>query len=52
VLDEEAARQEAQARASEQVIFPDDMLRASNRSRSTSPGVPKGGKLMFVVLGC
>ena len=26
VLDEEAARQEAQARAKEQVIFPDDML--------------------------
>ena len=26
VLDEEAARQEAQERAKEQVIFPDDML--------------------------
>ncbi len=30
VLDEEAARQEAQARAKEQVIFPDDLLPGVN----------------------
>ncbi|MGZ4211555.1 MAG: MFS transporter, partial [Actinomycetota bacterium] len=52
VLDEEAARQEAQARAKEQVIFPDDLLPGVN-----SPPVDfqeafaKGGALMFVVLG-
>ena len=52
VLDEEAARQEAQARASEQVIFPDDMLPGvESEPVDFSQAFSKGGKLMFVVLG-
>jgi ABC-type branched-subunit amino acid transport system ATPase component/predicted MFS family arabinose efflux permease len=52
VLDEEAARQEAQARAKEQVIFPDDMLPGvESEPVSFREAFDKGGKLMFVVLG-
>ena len=52
VLDEEAARQEAQARAREQVIFPDDLLPGVNSEPVTfSNAFARGGKLMFVVLG-
>ena len=50
VLDEEAARQEAQARAKEQVIFPDDLLPGVNSEPlSISEGLARGGWLMFVV---
>jgi ABC-type branched-subunit amino acid transport system ATPase component/MFS family permease len=52
VLDEEAARQEAQARAKEQVIFPDDLLPGVNSEPvSFHDAFKKGGVLMFVVLG-
>jgi ABC-type branched-subunit amino acid transport system ATPase component/predicted MFS family arabinose efflux permease len=52
VLDEEAARQEAQARAQEQVIFPDDMLPGVESAPVTfNEAFAKGGKWMFVVLG-
>src|SRR5947209_3960205 len=52
VLDEEAARQAAQARAKEQVIFPDDLLPGVNSARVTwHDAFDKGGALMFVVLG-
>jgi len=52
VLDEEAARQEAQARAKEQVLFPDDMLPGVDSAPVTfREGLAKGGALMFVVLG-
>ncbi len=52
VLDEEAARQEAQARASEQVIFPDDLLPGVNSEPVTfREAFARGGRLMFVVLG-
>jgi len=45
VLDEEAARQEAQARASEQVIFPDDIASGRRSEPSTSARrSPRGGK--------
>jgi ABC-type branched-subunit amino acid transport system ATPase component/predicted MFS family arabinose efflux permease len=52
VLDEEAARQEAQDRSKEQVIFPDDMLPGvESEPVNFSQAFAKGGKLMFVVLG-
>jgi ABC-type branched-subunit amino acid transport system ATPase component/MFS family permease len=52
VLDEEAARQAAQARAKEQVIFPDDMLPGvESEPVSFKQAFAKGGKVMFVVLG-
>jgi ABC-type branched-subunit amino acid transport system ATPase component/predicted MFS family arabinose efflux permease len=52
VLDEEAARQAAQARASEQVIFPDDMLPGvESEPVDFTEAFARGGKLMFVVLG-
>lgn len=51
VLDEEAARQEAQARAKEQVIFPDDLLPGVNSEPvSFREAFGRGGKLMFIVL--
>ncbi len=51
VLDEEAARQAAQARAKEQIIFPDELLPGVN-SEATSwrDSFARGGKLMFIVL--
>jgi ABC-type branched-subunit amino acid transport system ATPase component/predicted MFS family arabinose efflux permease len=52
VLDEEAARQEAQARAREQIIFPDDLLPGVNSEPvDFKEAFAKGGALMFVVLG-
>jgi len=52
VLDEEAARQEAQARAKEQVIFPDDMLPGvESEPVNFGQAFAKGGVLMFIVLG-
>ncbi|HEY3830683.1 MAG TPA: ATP-binding protein [Acidimicrobiia bacterium] len=52
VLDEEAARQEAQARAKEQVLFPDELLPGVNSEPvSFNDAFKKGGVLMFVVLG-
>ena len=52
VLDEEAARQAAQARAKEQVIFPDEMLPGVESATVSLPqAFAKGGALMFVVLG-
>ena len=53
VLDEEAARQEAQARAREQVIFPDDLLPGVElgAGQLQAKRSPRGGVMMFVVLG-
>jgi ABC-type branched-subunit amino acid transport system ATPase component/predicted MFS family arabinose efflux permease len=52
VLDEEAARQEAQARAKEQVIFPDDLLPGVNSTPVTfRDAFARGGVRMFVILG-
>lgn len=52
VLDEEAARQAAQERAAEQVIFPDDLLPGVNSEPiGFKEAFARGGKLMFVVLG-
>ncbi len=52
VLDEEAARQAAQARAKEQVIFPDDLLPGVNSEPvGFRSAFAKGGASMFVVLG-
>jgi ABC-type branched-subunit amino acid transport system ATPase component/predicted MFS family arabinose efflux permease len=52
VLDEEAARQEAQARAKEQVIFPDDLLPGVNSAPvSFHDAFARGGVRMFVILG-
>ena len=52
VLDEEAARQAIQARAQEQVIFPDDLLPGVNSEPvSWGTAFAKGGAFMFVVLG-
>ena len=52
VLDEEAARQAAQARAKEQVIFPDDLLPGVNSEPVNFRGAfAAGGVAMFVVLG-
>lgn len=51
VLDEEAARQEAQARAQEQVIFPDELLPGVNSEPvSFHDAFARGGKLMFIIL--
>jgi ABC-type branched-subunit amino acid transport system ATPase component/predicted MFS family arabinose efflux permease len=51
VLDEEAARQEAQERAKEQVIFPDDLLPGVNSEPvSFREAFARGGKLMFIIL--
>jgi ABC-type branched-subunit amino acid transport system ATPase component/predicted MFS family arabinose efflux permease len=50
VLEEEAARQEAQARAKEQVIFPDDLLPGVQSEPVTfRQAMVKGGSRMFVV---
>jgi ABC-type branched-subunit amino acid transport system ATPase component/predicted MFS family arabinose efflux permease len=52
VLDEEAARQAAQARAKEQVIFPDEMLPGvESEPVSFKQAFAKGGRVMFIVLG-
>jgi ABC-type branched-subunit amino acid transport system ATPase component/sugar phosphate permease len=52
VLEEEAARQEAQARAKQQVIFPDDMLPGVDSAPvGFREAFERGGVLMFVVLG-
>ncbi len=52
VLDEEAARQEAQARAKQQVIFADDMLPGVESAPvSMREAFAKGGAYMFVILG-
>ena len=52
VLDEEAARQEAQARAKQQVIFADDMLPGVESDPvSMREAFAKGGAYMFVILG-
>ena len=51
VLDEEAARQAAQDKAREQVIFPDDLLPGVNAEQlSLRQGLRTGGWLMFIVL--
>jgi hypothetical protein len=51
VLDEEAARQDAQSRAREQVIFPDDLLPGVNSDPVTMrEALVRGGKRMFVIL--
>jgi MFS family permease len=51
VLEEEDAREEAQKRLREQVIFPDDLLPGVNSEPvSFSDAFRVGGKLMFVVL--
>jgi ABC-type branched-subunit amino acid transport system ATPase component/predicted MFS family arabinose efflux permease len=51
VLDEEAARQDAQARAREDVIFPDDLLPGVRSEPLTlRQGLSVGGIWMFVVL--
>jgi ABC-type branched-subunit amino acid transport system ATPase component/predicted MFS family arabinose efflux permease len=51
VLDEEAARQAEQARAREQVLFPDDLLPGVNAPpMSLREGLRIGGHLMFIVL--
>ncbi|HVJ95195.1 MAG TPA: ABC transporter, partial [Acidimicrobiia bacterium] len=52
VLEEEAARQDAQARAKEQVIFPDDLLPGVNSEPvSFKQAFAAGGKRMFIILG-
>jgi ABC-type branched-subunit amino acid transport system ATPase component/predicted MFS family arabinose efflux permease len=52
VLEEEAARQAAQARAREQIIFPDDLLPGVNSEPvDFRTAFAKGGVFMFVVLG-
>ncbi len=51
VLEEEDAREAAQKRAREQVIFPDDLLPGVNSAPvSFSDAFRAGGKLMFIVL--
>src|SRR3954452_20406782 len=51
VLDEEAARQAAQALAREQIIFPDDLLPGVQGDTMTlRQGLRTGGWLMFIVL--
>ena len=51
VLDEEAARQAAQEKAREQIIFPDDLLPGVNAEQLTlRQGLRSGGWLMFIVL--
>jgi ABC-type branched-subunit amino acid transport system ATPase component/MFS family permease len=52
VLEEEAARQAAQERAQEQVIFPDDLLPGVNSDPvGWRQAFSKGGVRMFVILG-
>jgi ABC-type branched-subunit amino acid transport system ATPase component/MFS family permease len=52
VLDEEAARQAAQLQATEQVIFPDDLLPGVDSAPvNFGDAFARGGVLMFVVLG-
>ncbi len=52
VLDEEDAREIAQKRAREQVIFPDELLPGVNSEPvSFHDAFKAGGKLMFIVLG-
>jgi ABC-type branched-subunit amino acid transport system ATPase component/predicted MFS family arabinose efflux permease len=52
VLDEEAARQAAQDRAHEQIIFPDDLLPGVNSEPvNFTEAFAKGGTRMFVILG-
>src|SRR5262249_47548720 len=52
VLDEDEARQEAEERAQEQVIFPDDLLPGVNSEPvSFREAFARGGKLMFILLG-
>ena len=52
VLDEEAARQAAQARAREQVIFPDDLLPGvASEAVSWSDAFAKGGVRMALIFG-
>jgi len=52
VREEEAARQAAQARAREQIIFPDDLLPGVNSEPvNFHQAFSKGGAYMFVVLG-
>jgi ABC-type branched-subunit amino acid transport system ATPase component/predicted MFS family arabinose efflux permease len=51
VLDEEAARQEAQSRARQPVVFPDEMLPGvGSEPLSLRDGVRRGGAYTFVVL--
>ena len=51
VLAEEEARQAAQSRAREQVVFPDDLLPGVNAApMSLREGFKRGGATMFVVL--
>jgi ABC-type branched-subunit amino acid transport system ATPase component/predicted MFS family arabinose efflux permease len=52
VLEEEAARQEAQARAKEQVIFPDDLLPGVHSEPvGFKDAFARGGVRMFVLFG-
>jgi ABC-type branched-subunit amino acid transport system ATPase component/predicted MFS family arabinose efflux permease len=52
VLEEEAARQAAQARAKEQVIFPDDLLPGVNSEPvSFKQAFAAGGRRTFIILG-
>jgi ABC-type branched-subunit amino acid transport system ATPase component/predicted MFS family arabinose efflux permease len=51
VLAEEAARQAAQQSASEQIIFPDDLLPGVNAAPMTlRQGLKVGGAFMFIIL--
>jgi ABC-type branched-subunit amino acid transport system ATPase component/predicted MFS family arabinose efflux permease len=51
VLAEESARQEAQERAREQIIFPDDLLPGVNEAPMTlREGLRIGGRWMFFIL--
>jgi ABC-type branched-subunit amino acid transport system ATPase component/predicted MFS family arabinose efflux permease len=51
VLDEEEAREQAQKRSREQVIFPDDLLPGvGSKPVSFKEAFAVGGKLMFIVL--
>ncbi|HEX4777600.1 MAG TPA: ATP-binding protein [Acidimicrobiia bacterium] len=52
VLEDEAARQRAQAVAKEQILFPDELLPGVSSEPVTFGGaLRRGGALMFVVLG-
>jgi ABC-type branched-subunit amino acid transport system ATPase component/predicted MFS family arabinose efflux permease len=52
VIEEEEAREAAQARAKEQIIFPDDLLPGVNSAPvSFKEAFAKGGVMMFVILG-
>ena len=51
VLEEESARQAAQNRARERVIFPDDLLPGANAEPMTlREGLRIGGRWMFIML--